>query len=168
MRVLIAGLLSVLLVHLAPSPTHINNSLQRTQVQAVQAEAPRKEPTALSQEKALTEQQIANEPEKPQGCEVYRNLISQYAWNTDVAIAVCNAESNGNPTDETLEAHYNALGQVTCYGSKGLFQIGCDSTDNYQGMGDPKANIAQAYALYERRNWQPWSATTCKFKVQCY
>lgn len=96
-------------------------------------------------------------------CESYRSALSQYSWNVEVAMNVMNAESgcfagNDNPTD----------GHVTCMGSRGLFQIGCDSTNNYAGMFDATANIAQAHALYARRGWQPWGGATCSYKVNCY
>ncbi|HSE29927.1 MAG TPA: hypothetical protein VLA77_05075, partial [Candidatus Saccharimonadales bacterium] len=64
MKILLALILSAALVHLGtPANEQINNSDQRVKAQAVQAEAPRKEPTAISQEKAQTEQQVDTEPE---------------------------------------------------------------------------------------------------------
>lgn len=95
-------------------------------------------------------------------CESYRGIVAQYNWNVDTALAVMNAESGcysgaDNPHD----------GHPTCYGSRGLFGIGCDSTGNYGGMFDAGANIAQAYSLYSNRGWQPWGATTCRIKVSC-
>lgn len=96
------------------------------------------------------------------GCSQWTSIISQYDWNITTALAVCNAESGGNPNNNNAGDYH-----VTCYGSRGLFQIGCDSTANYDGMFDPAANVAQAYALYARRGWQPWGATTCAYKVVC-
>jgi len=96
-------------------------------------------------------------------CNQWRSILAQYSWNVDVAVNVCNAESGGNPNNDN-PGDYHA----TCYGSRGLFQIGCDSTSNYAGMFDPYANIAQAYALYSNRGWQPWGFTTCRYKVACY
>lgn len=102
-------------------------------------------------------------PVRSGDCNQYRAILAQYSWNVDVAVNVCNAESGGfagndNPGD----------GHATCMGSRGLFQIGCDSTNNYAGMFDAGANIAQAHALYANRGWQPWGFTTCKYKVACY
>lgn len=98
------------------------------------------------------------------GCEAYRGIIAQYSWNVTTALAVCNAESRGlatndNPTD----------GHATCLGSRGLFQIGCDSTGglSYASLFDPATNVARAFALYASRGWQPWGATTCAYKVVC-
>ena len=96
-------------------------------------------------------------------CSKWLDILDNYSWNIDVAINVCNAESGGNPSSENPHD-----GHATCLGSRGLFQIGCDSTGNYAGMFDPSANIAQAYALYASRGWQPWGFTTCRYKVQCY
>lgn len=93
-------------------------------------------------------------------CEQYRGLISQYSWNVEIALAVCRAESGGlasneNPTDN----------HKVCLGSRGLFQIGCDSTTSYHAMFDPIANVAQAYQIYSRRGWTPWSV--CRYNVSC-
>lgn len=98
----------------------------------------------------------------PGNCEAYRGLVAQYNWNVDTALAVMNAESTCNATADNPHD-----GHPTCLGSRGLFGIGCDSTGNYAGMFDPAANIAQAYALYSHRGWQPWSFTTCAVKVAC-
>jgi len=96
------------------------------------------------------------------GCEAFRGIVAQYSWNVTTALAVCNAESSGNPN-----SHNPTDGHTTCQGSRGLFQIGCDSTHNYAGMFDPVANVAQAFALYQSRGWSPWGSTTCAVKVQC-
>ena len=85
-------------------------------------------------------------------CEPYRNLISQYPWNVEIALAVCDAESGGVATSNHVDDNHGS-----CLGSRGLFQIGCDSTANFSAMFDPAANVAQAYSLYARRGWQPWS-----------
>ena len=82
-------------------------------------------------------------------------LVHLYdGWPTDVAYAVCMAESNGQPgAINHNDIHYNG-----CRGSYGLFQIGCIHA-NPQTMLDPRKNVAQAYELYKRNNsWQPWSA----------
>lgn len=88
-------------------------------------------------------------------CNQWQPLISQYSWDVRVALAVCTAESGGNPaSNNPTDPH------KVCLGSRGLFQIGCDSTGNFAGMFDPALNIAQAYQLYSRRNWQPWTTFT--------
>lgn len=187
MKIFIATLLTAALFQLVEPPAQINNSTtQDTKVQAVQAEAPRKEPTLPpEQEKALTEQQAVVEPEvvatpepvkvpepappvveTPQitqasGCEKYRDIIDNYSWNVDTAIAVCNAESSGNATTSNLSDYHSF---ADCRGSFGLFQINCSHGRVY----DPGRNIQIAAAMYEARGWKPWAATTCKYKVKCY
>lgn len=63
MRILIAALLSVLIVHFAGTPANLNNSISGVKNQQVQAETPRKEPTAVSQEKAQTKPEAEPKPE---------------------------------------------------------------------------------------------------------
>lgn len=102
-------------------------------------------------------------PVYPKGCENYRNLISQYNWNIDVALQVMRAESGCNP---------NAVGDNRVIGgiyapSCGLFQIrtlkGRPSCDQLQ---NPTTNVEWAYKLYQASGWKPWSV--CKTKVKCY
>ena len=168
LKIALAVVLSALLIGLAPNhDSPVNNLAQRTKVQTVRAAA-----TEKAEQKAQMEPEAETKPDivlasapvqEVTGCSAYRNLIAQYSWNVDVAIEVCNAESSGNPTnDNSGDSH------PTCMGSRGLFQIGCDSTDNYAGMFDASANIDQAYRLYASRGWQPWSSTTCAYKVACY
>lgn len=101
-------------------------------------------------------------------CNKWRHLIAQYDWNVEVAINVCNAESGGRGSNDNPNDRHPSAGPLVCWGSRGLFQIGCDSVGNYAAMFDPAANIAQAYSMYARRGWQPWGYTTCKYKVACY
>ncbi len=90
-------------------------------------------------------------------CEQYRPLVSKYAWNADVALAVMKAESG---------CRYNASNwndrHSTCMGSHGLFQIACFDGVVY----DPAQNIAIAYRKYQARGWQPWTVCT-KGIVKC-
>jgi hypothetical protein len=88
-------------------------------------------------------------------CEVYRPLVAQYGWDVRTAMAVMQAESGCRPTAENPTDPHKI-----CMGRRGLFQIGCDSTKNYPGMLDPAANVAQAWAIYAARGWQPWGAYT--------
>jgi hypothetical protein len=183
-RTLLAGLLSAALLYLVPTPApQLYNSEQRDNTQAVQAEAPRKEIAEVKdinvpdlKEKAPTEQQVVSEPEavtetktvaakpvtpNPSGCEKYRDLIDNYSWNVDVAIAVCNAESSGNANTSNLNDYHSF---ANCRGSFGLFQINCSHGRVY----DPVKNVQIAAAMYEASAWKPWSSTTCRYKVQCH
>lgn len=88
-------------------------------------------------------------------CAALRPLVAQYGWPVNTAMAVMQAESGCRPGAENPTDYH-----VICYGSRGLFQIGCDSTGNYAGMFDAGANIAHAYSMWSRRGWQPWGAYT--------
>lgn len=102
-------------------------------------------------------------PAKPKtgGCEAYRDLIDNYDWNVEVAMQVCSAESGGNPQASNMNDYHSFAG---CRGSHGLFQINCSHGKVY----DPARNVQIAYQMWQARKWQPWSATTCKYKVKCY
>jgi hypothetical protein len=92
------------------------------------------------------------------GCEHYRQLVSKYSWNVEVAMAVMSAESGCNPmAANTTDNH------IVCTGSFGLFQISCHSGQVY----DPAQNIAIAWAKYSARGWQPWGVCTSG-KVFCH
>lgn len=125
----------------------------------------KQEPTNVGEPASITPVVPTKPPEptpapKPVGCEQYRAMLAQYAWDVNIAMAVMQAESTTprGPCDAEAENAHD--GHTTCLGSRGLFQIGCDSTNNYAGMFDASANIAQAYALYSRRGWQPWTTYT--------
>lgn len=128
------------------------------------AKAPQSEiPVPASVASVATPAPTPDPPVAIGNCATYLPLLSQYSWNVSVAVEVMQAESGCNPNQDTTGDYH-----PTCYGSRGLFQIGCDSTNNYEGMFDPATNIAQAYRLYVHRGWEPWSSTTCRYKVQCY
>ena len=101
-------------------------------------------------------------------CEQWRPMIAKYDWNVEIALAVCSAESSGRADNDNPGDRHPSAGPLVCWGSRGLFQIGCDSVDNYSAMFDPAANIGHAYGMYAARGWQPWSYVTCKYKVACY
>lgn len=88
-------------------------------------------------------------------CETYRPLVAQYGWDVNVAMAVMQAESGCNAYNENATDRH-----PTCLGSRGLFQIGCDSTDDYAGMFNASENVAHAYSMYSTRGWSPWGAYT--------
>lgn len=95
-------------------------------------------------------------------CDLARQLINQYdGWNKDVAYNVMVAESGCNANNQNLGDYHSFAG---CRGSFGLFQINCSHGQVY----DPAKNVAIAYSMYQASGWQPWSATTCKYKVACY
>jgi hypothetical protein len=85
-------------------------------------------------------------------CEYYKDIIKQYDWNDDVAIAVMMAESSCRPEVVNWKDKH-----ATCMGSAGLFQVGCINAP-IEEMQDPKQNIDKAYKLYQERGWKPWGA----------
>ena len=93
------------------------------------------------------------------GCEQYRSLIDDYAWNVETALAICNAESGGNANAVNAGDRHE-----TCLGSYGLFQISCDWFTK-ANLYDPATNIRLAYGKYLGSGYQPW--TVCRTKVNC-
>ena len=91
-------------------------------------------------------------------CEKYRDQFNKYNWNVDVALAVCSAESGGNPN----AANWNDNHGV-CRGSFGLMQISCHSGQVF----NVAENVKIAYLKYQAKNWQPWTVCTIG-KVACW
>ena len=168
-KVLLVALLTVTLSNTRnyAAPANLNNSPEPVAQQPVTVEDVKLEAKEVPVTVVAVPQPSSEQPKPLVGCEAYRQEVARYKWNVDVALNVMRVESGCRPTALNPEAHRDRHGRVICNGSRGLFQIGCTSTDNFKGMDDPAANIAQAYALYSRRGWQPWSYTTCK-KIACY
>jgi len=83
-------------------------------------------------------------------CEQYRGWVSQYSWNTDIALAVMYAESGCNP---------NAISPTNDHG---LFQL-----HNIRIYGEAE-NIAYAYnEKYMKGGWKHWVVCT-KGIVDCW
>jgi len=73
-------------------------------------------------------------------CEQYRPLFSQYSWNIEIALAVCQAESGGDP---------NIVSATNDFGLMQLHNI---------PIKDPAQNIAYAYnEKYLKGGWGHWS-----------
>lgn len=77
------------------------------------------------------------------------------------AIAVARAESGFNPRATNAKDKHK-----TCYGSYGIFQVGCVHGHSVDVLYDVEANIRIARALYDDakartgNGWQPWGAYT--------
>ena len=87
--------------------------------------------------------------------------------DTVVAVAIAKAESGLRATSTNPEAHKNRRGEVICYGSFGIMQIGCvHSIKDSEGLYDVEYNLQKARAIYDdslRRTgngWLPWGAYT--------
>lgn len=79
-------------------------------------------------------------------CQNYSNLFDQYNWNAATAMAICQAESQGNPNAiSNGNINYDGIPDY------GLMQLhGLD-------ILDPAANINAAYAKYLSQGWSAWS-----------
>lgn len=124
----------------------------------LQAKLKREEQARLAAERARQAPVVAS---GGANCDLARQLINQYDWNKDVAYKVMLAESSCNARNENWGDYHSF---ANCRGSFGLFQINC----SHGQVFDPAKNVAIAYSMWKSSGWQPWSATTCKYKVACY
>lgn len=100
----------------------------------------------------------------PIGCENYRQLISQYEWNVDVALNVMRAESGCNPNAKGDNRVIGGIYAPSC----GLFQIRTlQGRPTCEQLQDPATNIEWAFKLYRASGWKPWSVCNTG-KVSCY
>lgn len=109
------------------------------------------------QTKKENEAKIAQAPQPPKApvvtsagnCEAYRGLVSQYAWDVRVAMAVMQAESGCRP---------DAVSS-TC--DRGLMQINCVHSAKVGGnlalLNDPATNIRVAFQVYSGAGWRAWT-----------
>ena len=80
-------------------------------------------------------------------CTAYQSDFEQYNWNVDVAMAICQAESSGNPY-AVSNADINTDG-LPDYGLMQIHNI---------DIINPAANIAYAYYhKYLTQGWGAWS-----------
>lgn len=90
-----------------------------------------------------------------------RTLLGQCEWDTNLAWAVMMAESGGNLEAHNTEDFHKSKG---CYGSYGLFQMGCLHFGSYgltwENRFTAEANINAACQLWRERGWQPWGVFT--------
>lgn len=111
------------------------------------------------------------------------DYITKYDWNKTVAHNVMIVESgnkanNLNDTPSTGDYSVGCF-QINLKGENNLRAKYRDAVDlGYTGsmsvselkewLWNPGNNVAVAYKMYKSSGWQPWSATTCRYKVQCY
>jgi len=80
-------------------------------------------------------------------CSEYYDLVSQYDWDVNIALAIMKAESGCNPD----AVGYNTNGTS----DHGLFQL---NSAYWNTSHDPATNIKEAYRVYSRSGgWTPWS-----------
>ena len=93
-------------------------------------------------------------------CEKYRSLVAQYNWDINTAMRIMNSESGCSPTGHNwTDTHRNwQTGQIICYGSWGLFNIGCVHGYSRVYLENPASNVAVAYKLYTNsKGFYPWT-----------
>lgn len=89
-------------------------------------------------------------------------MIREVFWEEpNTAVAVAMAESGFNPRAINAKDKHK-----TCYGSYGIFQVGCIHGHDTTTLYDVEENIRIARALYDDakartgNGWQPWGAYT--------
>lgn len=83
-------------------------------------------------------------------CNNYEELFQQYDWDINIALAVCQAESGGDP---------NAYSSTH---DRGLMQVNpvhrAKVGGNLNKLYDPVTNIEVAWQIYSDAGWSAWSA----------
>ncbi len=125
----------------------IKDSNEKIQEQLKQQDKKIEEVKVVKAQRKLEQQSLASRKLPVRsvsgGCGAYRSLLDDYGWNVDIAVAVCNAESGGNPT------------VVSPTNDHGLMQL------HGIPIYDPAANISYAYyEKYLKGGWSHWSV--CK------
>jgi len=82
--------------------------------------------------------------------------ISKYDWPINTAIAVAKCESGLNPRAYNPETKAKERG-ITIYSSYGVFQLNRQYDERYY---DYQYNILEAYKLYQKRGFNPWTCFT--------
>lgn len=89
-------------------------------------------------------------------------LFAEQGVPEHVTLAIMKAESGLNETAHNPEAHRNwRTGEVICYGSFGLFQIGCvNYLENPTKLYDPYFNVDIAVQVLKSQGLKAWGAYT--------
>lgn len=142
------------------------DNLEEPTVQVAESTAesePKKpqEPT----EPAKKAEAVKPEPkvEEPSTC---ASELQKYDWNQTVAYNVMLEESGGdhmvvNDNPDTGDYSIGCF-QINLYGDNAL------TRPSETWLKVPANNVAYAYKLYQASGWNPWGATTCRYKVDCY
>ncbi len=98
----------------------------------------------------------------------FADIVAQYDWHYEVAMAVMREESRYNPNAINKRDYHRTVNQ---WGSYGLFQIGVLHFGNYginwSNWNNPETNIRAAYLLYKEFGWRIWGPCT-DGKVRCW
>lgn len=137
--------ITCILLEAAPAKgetSHIQKSNNPTTTKVVKKVEPSVQAAVVPVEQPKPEPQpIAVQPI---GCANYVGYFNQYDWNVNVALAICQAESGGNP-NAVSPANYDGLSDF------GLMQI------HGEAIMDPASNVSRAYQKYQSQGWYAWT-----------
>jgi len=88
-------------------------------------------------------------------CEEYRDIISQYEWDVETAMAVCSCESSGNANvvNDNPKTGDMSIGlmQINIIGSL------AKERPSKEWLLVPENNILYSFELYKVSGFNPWS-----------
>jgi len=92
------------------------------------------------------------------GTDQWRNLVSQYSWPVEQALAVMKCESGGR-ADARGDGHLTyTLNGVEYGASYGLMQIrSLPGRPSPSKLVDPQFNLDYAYGMWKSQGWRPWT-----------
>ena len=128
----------------------LESKLLKQQLASKQAPQPSVSPTA----------QLSPVTSVKSSCAKYEPLLAKYNWDIGTALRIVNAESGCSPVGHNwTDTHRNYLtGQVICYGSWGLFNIGCVHGYSRRYLENPENNVKVAYLIYKGSGgFYPWT-----------
>lgn len=76
---------------------------------------------------------------------------------------VCRIESEGNTYADNWDDYHKG---ASCWGSHGLFQLGCLHGLTLEESYNPILNIEKAYQLWKADGWNPWFNTMKKLALK--
>lgn len=90
-------------------------------------------------------------------CAEYYDLVAQYDWDTNIALAIMKAESGCNPNADNTGLNYDGSYDL------GLMQVNSIHGYNDNDLFNPEFNVQVAYKIYQNRmswdscGWNAWS-----------
>lgn len=144
--VLLSALLTILIVPHQDTPKQQFIHKQMISIKKssqLKQKVPAKRRVGTKSKQTLTAPAIKPEPQVA-NCSSYIPAFRQYNWNVNVAVAICEAESRGNP---------NAISPINYDGLRdyGLMQL------HGEPILNPARNIAAAYVKYQTQGWEAWT-----------
>lgn len=99
-----------------------------------------------------TQQPVAKELT---GCDKWRGLVSKYGWDTNIVMAIMEAESSCDTTRIGDTKPINGVLAFSC----GLMQVRTLSPwrGTCEQLQDPAFNIDIAYKVYQGQGYKAWS-----------